>query len=95
MSEQIREEFEAWARHNGISTVRTPSALMFANGQRRAEGDYIMVESLCAWESWKASRTSLLVELPEAYENDADGHWLIRRAEAKQMIEAQGLKVKP
>lgn len=48
-----------------------------------------------SWVAWQASRAALAVELPEAYATDADGHWLIRLAEVKKIIEAQGLKVTP
>lgn len=60
-----------------------------------ADGDYENPIVHHLWWAWQLSRADLMVELPEAYENDADGHWLIRRAEAKQMIEGQGLKVMP
>lgn len=49
-----RIKYEAWAKENGISTTRTPQALGFANGQRRAAGDYIMIESLCSHAAWMA-----------------------------------------
>lgn len=50
-----RAEFEQWAVSQGLSVTRTYQALMFANGQRRAVGDYIMIETLCAWAAWQAS----------------------------------------
>jgi hypothetical protein len=62
MSEQMREEFEAWASKNGISIVRCSQALMFANGSRRAVGDYIATESLCAWEAWLAKPDGALTD---------------------------------
>ena len=65
MNEQMREDYEAWASHNGISIVRCTQGLMFANGQRRAEGDYIAIESLCAWEAWMASQESMIPDFQE------------------------------
>lgn len=63
-TEKMREEFEVWATASGISIVRTNQALMFANGQRRAVGDYIMVESVCAWAAWQAARATIKINLP-------------------------------
>ena len=96
--EKMRSEFEEWATKSGLSTVRTPQALMFANGQRRAEGDYIMVESLCAWAAWQQSRSSLVIELPTCeYANDASeyskGHRQGIRA-CREAIQSTGVKVK-
>lgn len=100
-----REQFEAWATSNGISIVRTPQPLMFASGQRRAEGDYILIESLCAWEAWQASRAAVVVELPaRANENLDTGGWPIDPGAARansiiagcrRAIEAAGVKVAP
>lgn len=84
-----REQFEAWATSNGISIVRTPQPLMFASGQRRTAGDYILIESLCAWEAWKASRAAVVVELPHQYPTGVfDG-------DVREAIEAAGVKVAP
>jgi hypothetical protein len=89
MSKKIREEFEAFASsHNSLK--------QFGFDRYPAEGDeYDAIPLQSAWEAWQASRADLVVELPEAFENDADGHWLVRRAEVKKIIEALGLKVTP
>jgi hypothetical protein len=62
----MRDKFEAWATKNGLSITRTNQALMFANGSRRAVGDYIAVESLCAWAAWQASNEDAF-STPAAY----------------------------
>ena len=99
----MREEFEAWATANGISIVRTNQALMFANGQRRAVGDYIMVESVCAWAAWEESRATLVVELPRDVDQFADDdpgrrafslHTNTAYRECRKIIEAAGVTVK-
>lgn len=82
----MREEFE---RTNGRDHRRQPPK----------GNNYIDPMAQADWESfqkgWMQSRAAVVVDLPEAYENDADGHWLIRRADVKKIIEAQGLKVAP
>lgn len=89
-----RAEFEKWATQNGLSVVRTPQALMFANGQRRAIGDYIMVESLCAWGAWQYSRASIQIQLPET-PNRGIGYGLFDAGKeaCRAAIEAAGLRV--
>jgi hypothetical protein len=98
--EQMREEYEAWAIKSGLSTVRTPQALMFANGQRRAAGDYIMIESICAWEAWQQSRASLVIELPQRLSFEMQGITidpkgdLIEYCDTVAAIQSTGVKVK-
>jgi hypothetical protein len=98
--DKMRDEFEEWATKNGISTVRTPQALMFANGQRRAEGDYIMAESICAWAAWQQSRSSLVIELPQRLSWGAYGICveaqgdLIEYYDTVAAIQSIGVKVK-
>jgi hypothetical protein len=98
--EKMRSEFEEWAAKNGISTVRTPQALMFANGQRRAEGDYIMIESICAWAAWQQSRSSLKIELPQRLSFEMQGITvdpqgdLIEYCDTVAAIQSTGVKVK-
>lgn len=49
-----RAAFEAWAKEQGLSVSRTPQALCFYNGMRRATGDYIDLSSLCSYAAWQA-----------------------------------------
>ena len=82
----MREEFE---RTNGRDHRRQPPK----------GNNYTDPMAQADWESfqkgWMQSRTAVVVELPEAYETNADGEWLVRRSEVKRLIEAQGLKVTP
>lgn len=82
----MREEFE---RTNGRDHRRQPPK----------GNNYINPIAQADWESfqkgWMQSRAAVVVELPDAYETDADGHWLVRRADVKKIIEAQDLKVAP
>lgn len=61
---KMREQFEAAAKSQGLSLARTQQALRFANGTSRAAGDYVALETLCAWWAWQASREAVVVELP-------------------------------
>lgn len=88
-----RGQFEAAAKLQGLSVTRTSQALMFANGHRRAVGDYIALETLTAWWGWQASRQALEIKLPEP-------HWfgeveIFSSDEVLGAIEAAGLQVKP
>ncbi|WP_448649269.1 hypothetical protein [Pseudomonas corrugata] len=85
MSEKMREEFEEWAKKYS-KDIRL---------ERGNHGSYVSGITHSLYCAWVASRAAVVVELPEAYENDADGHWLIRRADVKKIIEALGLKVDP
>lgn len=51
----IREEFEAWARPEGVALWPHP------NGSDR----YYCGSAQKAWEAWQASRAALKVKLPE------------------------------
>lgn len=96
IEQKRRAAFEAWAAVNGISIVRTSQALAFANGQSRAVGDYIMIESLCSWAAWNAALDSVVIELPNIetdhpieIEAQAD-----MRSRCREAIESAFLKVK-
>lgn len=52
-TEQMREEFEAWARDNAM--------LLFV---KVATGKYRSEKTELAWQAWQASRAALVVELP-------------------------------
>lgn len=93
----MREEFEAAAKAQGLSTVRTHTALCFANGSRRAVGDYVALETMCAWWAWQASREAIEIELPDSVANTGtltSGAVLSYKRECAEAIRAQGLRVK-
>ncbi|HDS0930143.1 TPA: hypothetical protein QDZ23_004872 [Pseudomonas putida] len=93
---KMREQFEAAAESQGLSIARTQQALRFANGTSRAAGDYVELETLCAWWAWQASREDVVVELPgivRAYPHScADREEYMWPEEVREAIEAQGLR---
>lgn len=103
-SEKMREEFEAWARSEGLPLDPCPCAI-----EHIGLGDYMDEITLAAWSGWKASRESLVIELPPVRpepkcEGGSDGEaaswniWVgdkLAKAECREAIEAAGLKVKP
>ncbi len=89
---KMREQFEAAAKNQGLSLARTQQALRFANGTSRAAGDYVALETLCAWWAWQASRAAAVVELPKIFPEESVSSVYSKCARA---IEAQGLKVAP
>jgi hypothetical protein len=60
MSEQMRKEFEAWAKAKGV-------AIDFG-GFRINEYNNIFAQMY--WEGWQASRAAIVVELPDWSEYD-------------------------
>ena len=84
MSDKMREEFESWFYASKYAQVATPT-----ESAKQA-----------AWDGWKASRESLVIELPDPEEPNeyASGDcaacgWNNMRDEAIAAIEAAGLKV--
>ncbi|MGL4754080.1 MAG: hypothetical protein ACRCXB_17055 [Aeromonadaceae bacterium] len=60
--DKMREEFDAWAEKQGYIT------------ERYADDDgYVFADTDECWNSWKASRAALCVELPDSWmeHNDA------------------------
>ena len=91
---KMREQFEVAAKSQGLSLTRAQQALRFANGTSRADGDYVALETLCAWWAWQASRESMVVELPSLQclrVNEYDYQEALNQCRAA--IKAQGLKV--
>ncbi len=100
---QVREQFEGrypvpdgmkWEPTLGVSGDYILSDVRFCSGDRAAR--YI-----ARWESWQASRQSIVVELPETHtpapEDDERWH-SVRNSTinaCRRAIEAQGLKVAP
>lgn len=94
--EKMREEFEAW------SMKEYPGTLL----ARASTGGYRNLYVQMCWLGWKASRESLVIELPyvhgyPANEAASDQDYYIDQAKAdmrhqcRKSIEAAGLKVKP
>jgi hypothetical protein len=100
MTDKKREEFIAWSS--------THSFLGGCYLQTQSDGTFIDVDLQYAWESWQASRESLVIELPpeptvpdepeEAIDDSfMDGYYAAQgmRNACAQIIKAAGLKVKP
>ncbi|MGN7901451.1 hypothetical protein ACTJJT_01080 [Pseudomonas sp. 22373] len=98
---RMREQFEAAAKEQGLSLTRTQQALRFANGHSRVAGDYVALETLCAWWAWQASRSTIEVKLPAQRRirhmpmPDENGSYNEALENCRDAIEAQGLKVAP
>lgn len=94
MSEKIREEFEA-AVQLAFHQAGNVADL------RKVKGQYVEAVHQSAWWGWRASRESLVIELPKI----VDKEWANTNAErsamreaigwCKKRIEATGIKVKP
>ncbi|WP_139197711.1 hypothetical protein [Pseudomonas sp. NFACC05-1] len=89
MSEQMREEFEKSPRFRGMDFTRSAThpeyyESPYANG---------------AWDGWQASRAALVVELPSRVDAKPyacyEGGWNDMHDEAREAIEAAGVRVKP
>lgn len=73
----MRCEFEAYMEHKfNEKPTRANQAMMFANGRRVAEGDYIMNYHALAWEVWKhiSSKFTFVAEVehPDIYDEQTD-----------------------
>jgi hypothetical protein len=96
-SENMREEFEAWAVADAGSTCKQ---LKFERGGEWYLGRDHQVMNL-GWAAWQASRAAVVVELPEVCEDEIDqvgGEQLVRYYPVRGVlaaIEAAGLKVSP
>ena len=80
--EKMRSEFEAWV----LSEYQDQHMGQFATGEYHS----ITVEH--CWKSWHASRSALVIELPDTFEKrDVRG---LDYDETVESIEKEGLKVK-
>ena len=90
---KMRDSFEAWAE-NEVGLNTTASVI---------PGCYCEPETETAWAAWQASREAVVVELPELRSVPDRDCWARTNGlgfnnalkEARQVIEAHGLKVKP
>lgn len=78
-----REQFEEWAKENGMSLVY-------------GDCDYVYSPTVWAWKAWQASRAAIEIELPEPC---SPGDFCIdipaqAHHEVIEAIENAGLKVK-
>lgn len=94
MTDKMREEFEAWAitcAWLGLSDE--------CMARDEINGGYYGLELHAAWLSWQASRAAVVVELPSRVDMKPyacyEGGWNDMHDEAREAIEAAGMKVKP
>ena len=85
-----REQFEEWAKENGMSLVY-------------GDCDYVYSPTAWAWKAWQASRAAIEIECPEKREREAfstdfeDGvtfGYNDAISECEGRIRAAGVKVK-
>lgn len=107
MTEKMREQFEAWECDSDQGPQTDPVWLMYDAKTNTYPLDKIQGR----WETWQASRESLVIELPddgiencrkewpergEKYGYDTfDTGYLYACKKHEEAIEAAGLKVKP
>jgi len=86
MDEKMREEFEAWAVHQGYDLIRDDVVVAYASE-----------ETDRAWAAWQASRAALVVKLPQGSEPGDFAHpVMVAEVEAViSAIESAGVRVKP
>lgn len=100
---KMREQFEAaitaeisaqlMAVHPAI-TEADAHMMIEAHGWLVRKGDtYESPVPAMGWWAWQKSRSTVVVELPDA--RDHDWGWIIDRDETREAIEAAGLKVAP
>lgn len=88
MNDKMREEFEKSPRFRGMDFTRSPTHSEYYDSPY-ANG---------AWDGWKASRETLVVDLSDlsnCFSPNDCGDWAMWLGDVKKLIEAQGLKVKP
>lgn len=100
MSDKMREEFEEWAVTSAWLGIGDESQM-----HQDSDGTgYNEIEVHTAWLGWKASRESMVIELPRDVDQFADDdpgrrafslHTNTAYRECRKAIEAAGLKVKP
>ncbi len=82
MSEQMRKEFEEWARKEGYCTTIYPQ---FPN-------EYASGNTENLWNGWQASRAALVVELPKP---ETDGmSEVVSLIDVEDALDAAGVKYK-
>jgi hypothetical protein len=84
MSEQMRKEFEAWAKAKGV-------AIDFG-GFRINEYNNIFAQMY--WEGWQASRAAIVVELPQELKFPNVTKKLVYVMQIKQAIAKAGVRYK-
>ncbi|ROM29318.1 hypothetical protein BK645_10130 [Pseudomonas protegens] len=89
MSDKMREEFEEWAwkRFGDVFWYGIERAHVFMRSGDRYHTEFLNTR----WESWQASRESMVVELPKDHEFHSPSG--MRRG-CREALESLGLRVK-
>ena len=77
--DKMREEFESWAKSEGICLANWYDI-----------GQYADTRARYSWQAWQASRTALVVELPD-HVNDMDSAPMLYDSVVEQ-LDALGIK---
>lgn len=80
--DKVREEFEGWAKGAGYLVIKED------------DGDYSFQHMRHAWESWKASRAALCVELPKIHNLAVISDPLMGADDIKWALEDAGVQYK-
>lgn len=89
--EKMREEFKHWESEADDGPQTDPIWLMFDLDLNQ----FALVEIQSRWEAWRASRESLVIELPtDTRIRDEDLSRFDVKDSCQSAIEAAGLKVK-
>jgi hypothetical protein len=81
MSEQMRKEFEAWAKGR-------------LHLDKCDDGTYDWASTLSAWSAWQASRAAIVVELPQELKFPNVTKKLVYVMQIKQAIAKAGVRYK-
>lgn len=89
-NDKMHEEFEAWYAREYLTSGETILRAYDAQGGKAEH--YQRWQEEMQWCAWKASRAALVIELPEAF--DQDGEMGLDYEETIAGLESVGLKVK-
>lgn len=77
--DNTRKQFEKWALSEGLEILKDES------------GSYFYESTDGYWSAWKASRESLVIDLPVDLNNWGDGYYQQAIDEVKAELERQGV----
>lgn len=77
-----QDEFQTWALNEGYIDFRQEA------------GRYVNPTIRAMWIGWQASRTELVVELPERFDKYDSGDWTYWADGVDAAIEAAGIRTK-
>jgi hypothetical protein len=81
MSEQMRKEFEEFAKSNGWDISH--------NGEH-----YNHIYAYYAWDGWQASRAAIIVDLGKSWNTSHEDSWVYSEEDVKESLEKLGVSYK-